>query len=170
MGGSLVVCALFCGNLVVSGSAIAVNGGGNGACTFQESSYGVSFVGSNGTDEVSVSASIGGCLGPSTSVLIGDVTGSPNGGFASIDSVLSDFFTFSIGDGSGELTLFSGGNPSNVLAQADLTGYVTITNYQVIDSFGDRSFDISVSSTPEPSAFALAGIAIAGMALRRSSR
>jgi hypothetical protein len=167
----LIACALFCGTLIVSGSAIPVSGFGNGGCSFPgDNSYGLSFSGSNGTDSVGMtffSPAFAGCpWGPNTSSFSGVANNFGGGlggsGSADIDGVLGDYFNFSIGGGTGELTIFSNGT-SNVIAQADLIGYVMLTNYQVLDRFGDSMFDISVLPTPEPSTLALTGIAVAGM-------
>jgi hypothetical protein len=85
-----------------------------------------------------------------------------NIGGASIDSISSNSFQFSIGGGSGQLTLFAfPGGP--VLAQTALTGYVTTTNLQETFNPINSSFDIVITATPEPSTFWLVAITVALM-------
>lgn len=140
---------LLSGTMTVWGSTIPVTGSGNGGCSPPgDYGYSISVSGSNGTDSASFYADVEtfSCIGPGGGGFSANVSGIPNVGVAQIDGVATDDFRFDL-SGSDDLILYAPGT-SMIIGQADLTGMVTIYNYQDFGQ-GTTLFDIIVTSAPE---------------------
>ncbi len=107
----LLASALFASPILVSGS-------GSFACDPQGVDYSISFTG-QGVSVTANSIYALGCPFPSPS-LSGFVHGA---GFATVNQFSSSWFSFSLGNGLGSLTLFQNGG---LLAQVDLAGWLDV--------------------------------------------
>lgn len=175
----VLLTVFVCGNAwagPVTVGPIPVTGSGNDSNFFGTGGVTESFSGSNGVDSVSMSG--GGSYGPDGGPGFGIANGSFlfSAGFgAHIDSMVSPYFSFFIGNGGGNLTLFDSAH--NVISTADLIGYVSMSGrsyYNPAIPFMGFEETFTITSTaplPEPGAawLTLAGffLLLAGVVTRR---
>jgi hypothetical protein len=150
---------------------IPVSGGGTYSQSFGDAGITEFFSGNNGTDGVSFSG--GGEAGPRGGIGYGTGPGvfdADGISGASIDGTSSKYFTFNVGGGGGSMTLYDSLN--NVIATANLQGYIVITGitYEnpAVPLLGyTETFLITPTPEPGTSWMMLVGLAAMAVAARR---
>jgi MYXO-CTERM domain-containing protein len=172
---ALLPLCFILGTSVALAGPIPVSGGGTFVDDDDDSSFTISFSGSNGVDTVSVFAQCGGGYWSGDYVWGGP--GFCDGGvlidglsFYFGEGITPAYAEFSLGNGSGYAT---GYNPSpDQYASVSLIGYVGVTSESCSgppwDSFCTGSF--GVSPTPEPGSLALGLLGLGAIALRMARK
>ncbi|WP_031496735.1 PEP-CTERM sorting domain-containing protein [Bryobacter aggregatus] len=157
---SLASATLIVGPIPISGSgfyeySFPADGYQQAAASGSDGTHGVSFAVENVTSSTT---------GPS--FFMRAISGSYNRGWAYIDEFYSTNFYVSFSDGGGSLVLYDTSN--QIIASASLVGY--LANHVETGNHFEYSGRYAIVPAPEPATFALAGVALGLLSLRRRKR